>query len=63
MEKIPLREYVKQHGQLYTAQQLGVSQGAVSKALLNGRDIFVFNINGKLKAEEVRSFPALPKAT
>lgn len=61
MEKIPLREYVKRHGQLKTARDLGVSQGAVSKALITGRNIYVFHDDGKLKAEEVRKFPALPK--
>lgn len=59
MEKIHLKDYVKKHGQYRVARDLNVSQGAISKALRNNRNIFVFCKNEKVvSAEEVRSFPA-----
>ena len=61
MEKIPLAEYAQKNGQRQTAVALKVSQGAVSKAIAAGRNIFVCKQNGKLYAEEVRPFPAVTK--
>ena len=41
MNKIPLSEYVKTHGQAVTARAIGVTQGAISKALDKARLNFV----------------------
>ena len=62
-EKIPLQDYVAQNGQPKTAKEIGVTQGAISKALATKREIYVFNDNGKILAEEIRKFPASPKVT
>ena len=59
MNKIPLSEYVKTHGQAVTATALGVTQGAISKALDKARVIFVIpDKDGKVRAEEIRPFPS-----
>lgn len=59
MNKIPLSDYVKAHGQAVTATTIGVTQGAISKALAKARNIFVFDDGkGKIRAEEVRPFPS-----
>ena len=57
MEKVPLLEYARKNGQHRTAKDLKISQGAVSKAISAGRNIFVYQKNGKLFAEEIRAFP------
>ena len=62
MEKTTLYEYVKTHGQSETAKRLGITQAAISKAIANGRTIFVSLVDDKLIAEEVRKFPHTPKA-
>lgn len=61
MNKIPLSDYAKEKGQVNTAKALGVTQGAISRALITGRNIFVFSKEGKLYAEEVRPFPSVKK--
>lgn len=58
MKKIPLNEYVEQHGQAKTAKEIGVTQGAISKALRSGRVIFLFSDGKRVKAEEARAFPS-----
>ncbi len=59
MKKNPLSDYVKEHGQAVAAKTIGVTQGAISKALDKGRNIFViYDEKGNVKAEEVRQFPA-----
>lgn len=63
MEKIPLKNYVETHGQAKAASEIGVTQGAISKALITKRNIYVFHQNGKLIAEEIRRFPSLPKVS
>lgn len=57
MKKIPLAAYVKEHGQVAAAKNIGVTQGAISKALSAGREIFVWMENEKVMAEEVRPYP------
>ncbi|MCO6503976.1 MAG: Cro/Cl family transcriptional regulator [Snodgrassella sp.] len=58
MEKIPLLDYVKNNGQRKTAKELGLTQGAISKALRSGRNIFVHaSYSGKVQAVEIRPFP------
>lgn len=46
----PLREYVAGKSQVKVAEQLGVTQGAISQMLLSGRDVRVV-IDGSGKAE------------
>ena len=57
MKKMTLADYAKQNGQAKTAQELNLSQGAISKAINANRKIVVFKKDGKLQAEETRPFP------
>lgn len=58
MKRIELAEYVNAHGQAKAAEAIGVTQGAISKALSVGRRIFIDQLpDGKIKAEECRPFP------
>lgn len=60
MERLPLPDYVSKHGQGKTAEELGVYQSAISKALKNKRNITVLvHESGKVEAEELRPFPSL----
>ncbi|WP_340532055.1 Cro/CI family transcriptional regulator [Escherichia coli] len=59
MKKETLADYVRTHGQMKAAKDFGVSQGAISKALFVGREIYVKTFDdGRVEAEEVRPFPA-----
>ncbi|MNO23688.1 Cro [compost metagenome] len=59
MKRIPFREFVEQKGQIEAAAALGVTQGAISKALRVGRDIYVTeHDDGTFTAEELRPFPS-----
>jgi DNA-binding transcriptional regulator LsrR (DeoR family) len=59
MERLPLPAYVQMHGQGKTAEELGVYQSAISKALKKKRNITVWiDEDGKVKAEELRPFPS-----
>lgn len=61
MRRIPLHEFATEKGQVQAATLLGMSQGALSKALRVGRAVFVTEHNdGTLTAEEVRPFPSQP---
>ncbi|MDF3197575.1 Cro/CI family transcriptional regulator [Pseudomonas sp. 1912-s] len=57
MQRIPLAEYaVKRHAR--TAEKLGMSQGSLSKAIREGRSIFVIvSSDGRLSAIEEKPFP------
>lgn len=57
MQRIPLAEYAaKRHAG--TAEKLGMSQGALSKAIREGRTIFVIVSGcGELSAIEEKPFP------
>lgn len=56
--KISLAEYVNEVGQVKAADAIGVHQTAISKAIRVGRQIFINRLpNGKVQAEEIRSFP------
>ncbi|ANJ92455.1 Cro/CI family transcriptional regulator [Serratia plymuthica] len=60
MERLPLPDYVSKHGQGKAAEELGVYQSAISKALKNKRNITVLvHASGKVEAEELRPFPSL----
>ena len=58
MKKMSLFEYAELNGQEKAAIAIGVTQGAISKALKASRNIFVTENNGEIKAEEIRPFPA-----
>ena len=54
-----LIDFVADVGQQRAAEQLGVSQGAISKAIRTGRMIFVeSDMEKKIRAEEVKPFPS-----
>ena len=57
MQRIPLAEYAaKRHAG--TAEKLGMSQGSLSKAIREGRSIFVIvSDDGGLSALEEKPFP------
>lgn len=62
MTRIPFKEFVADKGQTEAATLLGVTQGAISKALRVGRDIYVQLMpDGRYSAEEVKPFPSQPK--
>ncbi|MGQ3824231.1 Cro/CI family transcriptional regulator [Pseudomonas alliivorans] len=58
MQRIPLAEYAaKRHAG--TAEKLGMSQGSLSKAIREGRSIFVIvSDDGNLSALEEKPFPS-----
>lgn len=59
MNSIPLTDYVKDKGQAFAAESLGVHQTAISKAIRAGRNVMVTLMpDGSVKALEVRSFPS-----
>lgn len=62
MNRIRLSDYVKKHGQTKTALALDLTQGALSKALRAGRDIYIVTRSGGIvSAEEVKVFPSQVK--
>lgn len=59
MRRIPLHEFATEKGQVQAATLLGMSQGALSKALRVGRAVFVTeHEDGTFSAEETRPFPS-----
>lgn len=59
MSSVHLKEFAGERGQPEAAQLLGITQGALSKALRVGRKIVVtIHDDGSFSAEETRSFPA-----
>lgn len=55
---VPLKDFAKDHGQPHAASLLGMTQGALSKAIRTGRVVYVLQQpDGSLAAIEVRSFP------
>lgn len=59
MNQITLKSFVDQFGQTGAATRLGVTQGAVRKALLYGREIYVTeNDDGTFSANEIKPFPS-----
>ncbi|PHN32122.1 Cro/CI family transcriptional regulator [Pseudomonas sp. ICMP 460] len=58
MQRTPLKEFVTRVGQIKAAEELGMTQGGISKALRAGREVYVIDLgNGKFKAEEIKPFP------
>lgn len=61
MYRKPLSEFSQEHGQTKAADLLGLTQGALSKALRRKRAVFVCQQeDGTFAAEEVKPFPAKP---
>ena len=64
MERTPMRRvhitvFAQEFGQCEAAALLKMTQGALSKAIRRGRDIYVTqHVDGSFTAEEVRSFPS-----
>lgn len=59
MRRIPLNEFATEKGQVQAATLLGMSQGALSKALRVGREVFVTEQeDGSWMGQEVRPFPS-----
>jgi len=65
MRRIPLIDFIREKkGQVAAAELLGMSQGALSKALRLGRSVFVTeHDDGSVTAEEVRPFPSQQSKT
>lgn len=62
MKRISIQEFVAEKGQTESAALLGITQGAVSKALRKGRAIFVIcRDDGTYEAEETKPFPSQPQ--
>lgn len=62
MHRIHLSDFAASYGQVKAAEALGITQGALSKALRVGREIYVtINEDGTCKAQELRPFPSQPK--
>ncbi|MGY2157138.1 Cro/CI family transcriptional regulator [Pseudomonas tolaasii] len=59
MSNLHLKDFAKERGQPEAALLLGVTQGALSKAIRVGRNIIVTQeVDGTFSAEERRAFPA-----
>ncbi|MBF4179083.1 Cro/CI family transcriptional regulator [Lelliottia nimipressuralis] len=59
MRKITLKSFAEEVGQVKAADQLGVRQSAISKAIKSGRNVVVTISNGgEVTAEEVKAFPS-----
>lgn len=60
MKTLTLKEFAEQVSQSKAADQLGVRQSAISKAIRNGRNVTVrIYPDGSVKAEETKDFPCL----
>lgn len=58
MRRITLTQFAAEKGQTKAASLLGLSQGALNKALRVGRHIYVTeHTDGSFAAEEIRPFP------
>lgn len=63
MKRIPLSEFAIEHGQTKAAELLGLTQGAISKAIRVGREIIVVRAkDGTFSAFEQRPFPSSKSA-
>lgn len=59
MSRVHIKEFARARGQTKAAEMLGITQGAINKALRVGRDIYVIETpDGSFFAEEVRPFPS-----
>lgn len=61
MRQVTLTEFAAEHGHTKAALLLGVTQGAVSKALRVRREVVVIcHADGTYTAQETRPFPSQP---
>lgn len=59
-QRIKLKDYALRFGQTKTAQDLGVYQSAIFKAITSQRDITVIvHADGSVSAEELKPFPSI----
>lgn len=59
MNRVQLKDFAKVRGQPEAASLLGITQGALSKAIRIGRDVAVIeHTDGTFTAVETRSFPS-----
>lgn len=59
MSRVHIKDFARERGQTKAAEMLGLTQGALNKALRVGRDIYVTETaDGSVVAEEVRPFPS-----
>lgn len=59
MKHINLKDFAKDRGQPEAASILGMTQGALSKAIRIGRDVLVIErLDGTFTAIEIRGFPS-----
>jgi hypothetical protein len=58
MNRVPLKDFVADHGQTKAAELLGLTQGGIGKALRSGREIYVVETDGQYQAHEVKPFPS-----
>jgi len=59
VKRINLKDFAKDRGQPQAALLLGMTQGALSKAIRTGRDVLVIEqLDGTFTAIEIRSFPS-----
>lgn len=59
MRRITLNEFATEKGQTTAASLLGLSQGALNKALRVGREIYVVcHDDGSFEAHELKPFPS-----
>lgn len=62
MNRMTLEDYARIHGQAKAAQDFGVIQCAISKAIRTGRKIFVtVQADGSVRGEELKPFPSIKK--
>lgn len=58
-QRIKLKDYARRFGQTKAAQDLGVYQSAIFKALTAKRNITVIvHADGSISAEELKPFPS-----
>lgn len=63
MNQMTLAEYAKMHSQAKVANDFGLTQYAISKAISAGRQIMVtIKPDGTVTGEEIRPFPSNKKA-
>ena len=64
MQRMHLSDFAAAHGQVKAAELLGITQGALSKALRVGREIHVtVSDDGQTcEAQELRPFPSQKKS-
>ena len=63
MNQKSLQDWANEIGQVETARKIGVTQGAICRALKSKRNIFIKESNGFVEAFEIKKFPLQRKET